>query len=754
MSLSSKLLVRVALPVIALAVGLVLLVHTEWEGRVLDAARDDMGRSASYAARIVDEHVGAVRDGLDGLLDSHGLGQWAVLEERAARNGALLAVERSGRELVDRIPELRAVVLVGPDGEVVSSVGDTTDTAWETGTLVPGHAGDDLVDDEVRWEGERSAVIPRTTFFIGRGTIRALGVMDLERVVVEALDFTARNHPGACLLLSSADGSVVVDPGPRCLHTAQRVSVSQEADVLGATVSLHDSSATILAGMKTAELTVYEYGLAVLAVLIGMIWLGQQVTVVRPLRGILDAVEAFDSGRTIPPRVTDSRDELGLLETSMRNALRGLIRSRERLTELNDTLEARVAERTRQLGLYAEELRAARDEAQTASASRAEFVSKMSHALRTPMNGIIGMTGLLAETPLSPEQQEYVDAVSRSGNALKHLLDDVIHFSRLERNQFELDERDFRVRPLLREVKDSVAEDALRKGLVVDVEVHPDLPDVVRGDVERVRQVLDHLVRNAVEYTDWGDVILRARPETLASGHAAVRFEVQDTGVGIPPEARKHLFTPFGRSRDGRQEDGRSMGLALCSLLVRAMDGTIGVASQVGRGSSFWFTARCTLVAPTEDADVGREAARRAVDPRRTGVAPTRRVLVVEDDLVNQKVAARMLEKIGYRVDVAANGREALNAVQRESYGAILMDCEMPVMDGYEATAAIRNRGSAGQQVPIIAMTAHALDGDRERVLAAGMDDYLSKPVSRDDLARMLSRWMPAGRPATPQEAP
>lgn len=756
MSLSSKLLMRVTLPVLALFIALLCLIHFEWKARVLDAARDGMERSVSHAAQIVDERVDSVKDGLDGLLNSHALGKWAVLEESAARSDALLAVERSGHDLVNRVEELRAIALVGPDGVVFSTSGDLDGLPWDDASVLAAETNRDDFDGEVVWDEPRWASIPRDTFFVGRGSIRAVGLMDLERVVIEVMDFTSRSHPGACLVLSSDTGANLVDPGPRCLHTADRVSVTQGVGQLTGSFDLHDSSETLLAGMKATEVRAAEIGLGVLAVLVFVTWLGLRVTVVKPLQGILTAVEAFDSGRSIPPRSTDVHDELGLLETSMRNALRGLIRSQERLTELNDTLETRVTERTQQLGQYAEELRAARDEAQTASSARAEFVSRLSHALRTPLNGIVGMTGLLSETPLSHEQQECVEAVARSGNSLKTLLDDVIHFSRLERNQVELDERDFRVRFLLREMKQLVDAEATRKGLILDVEVHPDLPDVVRADVDRIRQVLTHLVRNAVAFTDSGDVILRARPETLPSGSVAVRFEVQDTGVGISPEARKHLFTPFSHTADSeRNAGGKGLGLALCSLLVRAMDGDIGVTSQVGRGSAFWFTARChhgqaasnavKKVAPPEKAVSG--------NPLRANRGDNQRVLVVEDDLINQKVAARMLEKLGYRVDVSANGREALNAVQRTSYAAILMDCEMPVMDGFETTAAIRTRPNAGPPVPIIAMTAHALDGDRERVLAAGMDDYLSKPVSRDDLARMLQRWIPSGALDTPLEA-
>ncbi len=758
MSLSTKLLLRVTIPVLALILGLLALVHLEWTGRVLNTARTDMTRSASYASEIVDEHVDMLQEGLDSLLNSHGLGQWAIVENETARAEALLNVERLSRELVDRIDELRVVALVDADGTVFSTVGESGDIPWNESSTLQDEAFLNELDGVIRWEGGRWASIPRGTFFVGRGSIRAVGLMDLERVVVDALAFTTRVHPGACLVLASDDGQHIVDPGARCLHTDEQVSVSEPVTLLGGVVSLHDASESLLAGMKGVELRISQIGLGSLVVLVLLTWLSLRVTVVRPLHNILTAVEAFDSGRSIPPRATNSSDELGLLDSSMRNALHGLTHSQSRLGELNNTLEARVQERTQQLGLYAEELRAARDEAQSASAARSEFVSRLSHALRTPLNGIIGMTGLLTETELSTEQSECVEAVSRSGNSLRTLLDDVIHFSRLERNQVELDEQDFRVRNLLREVTDLVRKDASDKGLLLDIEVHPDLADVVRADVERIRQVLTHLVRNAVAFTDWGDVILRARPELQPTGNMAVRFEVHDTGVGVGPEARKHLFTPFSHSTDSaRNADGQGLGLALCSLLVRAMDGDIGVNSQVGRGSTFWFTARCASVTAATTETEPETAPPIAAPTNDILARPSggrgQRVLVVEDDLINQKVAARTLEKLGYQVDVSANGREALNAVQRAHYRAILMDCEMPVMDGFEATAAIRARPNSGEPIPIIAMTAHALDGDRERVLAAGMDDYLSKPVSRDDLSRMLQRWIPAESAEAPLEA-
>jgi len=746
MSLSTNLLLRVTLPVLGLLVGLVVLLDLEMRDRVLVEARQALGRSAADAAEIVDRDLVDVGAGLEEIATSQDLRRWALADDASDGDAARLSVERAARQLVDRIPELRLVSIMDDDGLGVLEVGDDEDIPWDLRR--PSPAAD---ESSTLWKTPRWALVARTVD-VGSGTLHIQASLDLQQLVVDAMGFTSRHHPGACLVLSTADNARALNAGPTCRHTDDRVAAQQELPRLGAVLALHDSPDMLLTGVRDIGFQAIQLGLLVV-VAIGLItWLGLRATVVSPLQHILNVVEAFDRGQRTPPRTSQRSDELGLLETSMRNALDGLTAGHQKLTQLNDTLEARVTDRTKQLGQYAEELRAARDEAQTASTSRAEFVTRMSHALRTPLNGIIGMTGLLQDTELTEEQQEFVETVSRSGNALRALLDDVIQFSHLDRNQVELEEQDFRLRNVLRDVRADVLARAKRKGLLVELEIHPDLPQVVRADLGRIRQVLNHLTQNAVTFTTHGEIILRARPVETPDSGMQLMFEVQDTGDGIGPEARKTLFTPFQRA-DGRVgRDSGGLGLSLCSLLAQAMAGEIGVNSQVGRGSTFWFTARCLTVGRALPEGTRTHAASEtSLEEPLHGHG--QRILVVEDDLINQRVAARMLEKLGYAVDVAANGREALHAHQRDRYAAILMDCEMPIMDGFEATAAIRERSPAGEPTPIIAMTAHAMDGDRERVLAAGMDDYLSKPVSRDDLARMLQRWIPAGEVDTTLEA-
>jgi len=757
MTLSSKLLLRVLLPVVLLLAGLVALAHKEAERRTRAEARDGLEHVSGYAARLVERSIEAAQDGLLQLARSSAITTWARATDDAARERALLDLERECSRLVDRIPSVRVVRVLDRSGLPLFTSGRVEELPWAL--RLPAGPGDAQAQGdgvELAWHDEDWA-IASCPAREDPASLQLVAAIDLHRLLVEALDFSSRTHPGACLLVTSADGRFVSNPGPACRHTAERIEASSVLVMPPGTLSVHDSELSALVAAIDGDTQVAETGLLVLITLAAIIWLGLRQTVIHPLRRILSTVEAFDAGQDLPPRTTDSRDELGLLETSMRNALRGLLSSQQHLSRLNDTLEARVQDRTQQLGAYAEELRAARDEAQSASAARAEFVTRMSHALRTPLNGILGMTSLLLDMGLDPEQRECVEAASRSGNQLKTLLDDVIHFSHLDRKQVDLEERDFQPRQLLREVRDEVAREAATKGLVVGVEIHPDLPQTVRADVGRIRQVLMHLARNAIEFTDVGEISLRVRPEAGAPGALFLRFEVHDTGRGISPEDRKHLFEPFRNVRpDVPARTSRGLGLPLCSLLAQAMEGRIGVQSHVGRGSTFWFTARAG-VAPSEAVAQApdRDAPRSRPGDRGPGTQADRglRVLVVEDDAINQKVAARMLERLGYQVVVAGNGLEGLHAFQREHFDAIFMDCEMPVMDGFAATAAIRARSTPGDPVPIIAMTAHAMDGDRERVLAAGMDDYLSKPVTREDLSRTLLRWIPAGGAGTPVEA-
>lgn len=606
---------------------------------------------------------------------------------------------------------------------------------------------------------------------------------------------------------------------------------------------------------------------AMLTVCLGAIvsiWLSRALA--RPIAAMRQATYELGRGHFAYRLHVSSNDDVGQLAAG--------------IDTMAEQLEAYHYERQQAL----QELHCAKETAEVGSQAKSTFLATMSHEMRTPMNGVIGMTGLLWDTELDDEQREYVNIIRQSGDALLTIIHDILDYSKIEAEKLELELIDFDLRTTVEDVLDMFAEASANMGLELACLMHPQVPTRVLSDPSRLRQILINLTSNAIKFTDAGEVVIRVTCTDETSEGVVIRFEVTDTGIGIAPEAQATLFDAFTQA-DGsatRQYGGTGLGLAICARLTEIFRGEIGVDSSPGQGSTFWFTAQLAkstapqssgpeplsnleglrvlcvddhatnrslielqlrswnlhvdtradgtsalallktvhhqdspydlvisdMQMPGMDgftlarlikaepalvstrliilSSIGKrghgQAAKQAgidayltkpirqsqlydsiarvmsnVDKSASEPLVTRhslaeaqaavrvKVLLAEDSIVNQKVAVRMLEKLGCRVDAVANGLEAVEALGRIPYDLVFMNCQMPEMDGYLATGAIRERESAMDgHIPIIAMTANAMAGDRERCLEAGMDDYISKPVKSEQLLGIVRRWVPA----------
>jgi len=435
--------------------------------------------------------------------------------------------------------------------------------------------------------------------------------------------------------------------------------------------------------------------------------------------------------------------------------------------------EQRLKDYALELEQKNEELEKALAVAREATRMKSRFLANMSHEIRTPMNGVLGMTDFLLGSGLNPEQQEYAESIKRSGDSLLALINDTLDLSRIEAGKLRLDSVDFSLRSTIAETTSMFALQARAKGLDFVSAIAPGLPEGAVGDPGRLRQVLTNLLGNAVKFTERGQVGLKAEIVSQMRDGIQLKFTVHDSVIGIPAGEQGRLFDTFTQVDESntRKYGGTGLGLAISKQLAELLGGDIGLESEPGKGSRFWFTAsfgksaRPEVAAPAATPSAKVEArVRPTLTPRvtaaksQTGTAQrteaqapaqaspqhgSMRILLAEDNEINQRITLRLLQKLGLAADAVVNGREAVEALAKRKYDLVLMDCQMPDMDGFEATAVIRSREGNSHHLTICALTANAMEGDRERCLAAGMDDYISKPVGLEKLREALDRWIP-----------
>ncbi len=874
MGLASKLIFRTLVPATALVGCLGWFSYASSRDAAIKNAHDSLQANAELTRILADQSVQRLDHTAGEILRQKDLSDFLMFQLGSLDSRAeefRLALEARVESLASALPELVLLEIFDGSGDRVVAVEDGV-RKFQPRQL----------ESQQWWQQAKES--PISLVLLDDGKLRFTRhqekdhlsatcsmVLDPEGVFGSAFKHIALEAPDTNVALRAKNGVVLYEVGPT--YGAGTYAIPSALANLSAEIIVQRPESMILAPALASALSLVRLMLAVELALIGAIWLGLRTSVLRPVKMLMETVDAFHTKQIPPPPLPESDAELAVLDRTMREAVNAAEDSRRSLLELNSTLEHRVAKRT-------SELEKMRDQALDASRAKSEFLANMSHEIRTPMNGVIGMTDLLKDTDLSKEQRHSVSIIRSSGELLLSIINDILDFSKIEAGRIELEELPFDLSSAVSDVAEVLAEKVQGKDLELIVDIDPSIPPQVIGDPVRLRQVLTNLVGNAVKFTEQGEIHVALK--TIAKSHdqITIRLAVEDTGIGIDSAACSKIFESFSQadSSTTRKFGGTGLGLTISRRLVALMGGELALTSVLGQGSCFHFeldfeipeAARNPLppasdrfmgtqVLVVDDNRTNREifesqlsrwgmkvtlahdgrSALKALEQRRLqggrfeialvdyqmpqmdGIELVRqmekyvredglniamltsmilrvpdhdpvnellqfkltkpvraehlksaiaemmgesevatatqfpktaalsfrgqRVLLAEDNKVNQVVARRMLEKVGVAVTVAENGKEALELAIGGKFDLILMDCQMPVMDGYEAANELRKLGNI---IPVVAMTANALSGDRRRCLDAGMDDYLSKPVKQTKLGRVLAKWLKAERPA------
>ncbi|CAN5478643.1 hypothetical protein BH11BAC2_BH11BAC2_23140 [soil metagenome] len=420
------------------------------------------------------------------------------------------------------------------------------------------------------------------------------------------------------------------------------------------------------------------------------------------------------------------------------------VRNEEQLITGASLYARNISDRIRQ----EEELRKSKEDAENATRAKSEFLAVMSHEIRTPLNGLLGISDLMNTTTLDPQQKEYLDIIRLSGESLLQVISDILDFSKIEANKMQLEDAPFELLAPVRETLAILSGKALEKGLTLESFQEENVPEAILGDKARIRQVLMNLVGNALKFTEQGGVVIKIRKVNDEEGEIFLEFAVKDSGPGIKPEQADKLFTAFSQADTStyRKYGGTGLGLTICKTLVSLMGGRIWVDSKIGVGSTFFFTIRtrpADVNTVNDDSPATRKPLFEKNPPPHIQLAADypARILLVEDNDINRLLASKLFNRMGYGIETAVNGIEAVDAAIRNRYDLVFMDVQMPEMDGFEATRTLRNRLSENDQPVIVAMTAFATPEDRQLCLDAGMDDYVPKPIILEELERMIKKW-------------